>query len=90
MREELRLSTLQNNIITNGVHQSDKHDLKPDCIILDIGDPLAYIEATKQSDFPKRGAIHTFGGLIGELIITFTCLLDFVLSNPNFSSFKIT
>jgi hypothetical protein len=39
--------------------------------IYDIRDPEA-----------KKDGINVIGGLMGELIITFTCLLDYILANP--------
>jgi hypothetical protein len=39
--------------------------------IYDIRDPDA-----------KRDGIYVMGGLLGELFITFTCLLDYILANP--------
>lgn len=39
--------------------------------IYDIRDPDA-----------KKDGINVIGGLMGELIITFTCLLDYILANP--------
>jgi hypothetical protein len=39
--------------------------------IYDIRDPEA-----------KKDGIIVIGGLLGELIITFTCLLDYILANP--------
>jgi hypothetical protein len=35
----------------------------------------------KDNDAKKDGII-VIGGLMGELIITFTCLLDYILANP--------
>jgi hypothetical protein len=39
--------------------------------VYDIRDPEA-----------KRDGFFVIGGLVGELIITFTCLLDYILANP--------
>ena len=38
----------------------------------------------------KRGLIFTFGGLIGEILITLTAILDFIHSNPLNTSFRFT
>ena len=34
--------------------------------------------------------IMIIGGFVGELIITFTCLNDFILANPNYQNFQFT
>ena len=38
----------------------------------------------------KRGLIFTFGGLIGEILITLTAILDFIHSNPLHTNFRFT
>jgi hypothetical protein len=38
----------------------------------------------------KRDGIFVIGGLVGELIITFTCLLDSILANPQNINFQFT
>jgi hypothetical protein len=47
--------------------------------IYDIRDPEA-----------KKDGILVIGGLVGELIITFTCLLDYILANPQNQNFAFT
>jgi len=29
-----------------------------------------------------KDGVHLIGGFVGELIITFTCLMDYILANP--------
>lgn len=38
----------------------------------------------------KKDGIFLIGGFIGELIITFTCLLDYILANPQNQNFQFT
>ena len=38
----------------------------------------------------KKDGIIVIGGLAGELIITFTCLLDYILANPQNQHFQFT
>ena len=38
----------------------------------------------------KKDGVFVIGGLVGELIITFTCLLDYILANPQNASFTFT
>ena len=42
------------------------------------------------SESLKRGLIFTFGGLIGEILITLTAILDFIHSNPLHTVFRFT
>ena len=77
------------SILETGVVNSNKFEISKETILLDIGEPLAYLQQSP-SEIYRRGAIHTFGGLTGELIMTFTCLLEYILSNPANSGFKFT
>lgn len=47
--------------------------------VYDIRDPDA-----------KKDGIIVIGGMLGELIITFTCLLDYILANPQNANFQFT
>jgi hypothetical protein len=47
--------------------------------VYDIRDPEA-----------KKDGIIVIGGLIGEIIVTFTCLLDYILANPQNANFQFT
>ena len=47
--------------------------------VYDIRDPDA-----------KKDGIMVIGGLMGEIIITFTCLLDYILANPQNANFQFT
>ncbi len=38
----------------------------------------------------KKDGIYLIGGFVGELIITFMCLLDYILANPQNQNFKFT
>jgi hypothetical protein len=89
LREELRLSQLMDSILESGVINSNKFDITSSTIVLDIGEPLAFL-AQSPSEVQRRGAIYSFGGLTGELILTFTCLLDYILTNPANEDFKFT
>jgi hypothetical protein len=46
-------------------------DYNPQIKIYDVRDPDG-----------KKDGIFLIGGFIGELIITFTCLNDYILANP--------
>ena len=49
-----------------------------------MGDPVAY-KAIGDAQMQARGSVFTFGGLLGELILTFTCLHDYIIQSlpPN-------
>ena len=38
----------------------------------------------------KKDGIYLIGGFVGELIITFTCVLDYILANPQNQNFHFT
>jgi hypothetical protein len=76
-------------ILEEGVMKSAKVEINRETIILDVGEPLTYLNLDP-SELQRRGVIFTFGGLLGELIVTFTALLEYILSNPANSSFKFT
>jgi len=46
-------------------------DYNPSVKIYDVRDPEG-----------RRDGIFLIGGFVGELIITFTCLNDYILANP--------
>lgn len=59
--------------------------------------------AAKQEDYSQKMKIYdvkdaaatddgiiVIGGIIGELVITFTCLLDYILASPSNQNFMFT
>jgi hypothetical protein len=58
---------------------SSLEDYNPQHKIYDVRDPNA-----------KKDGIFLIGGFVGELIITFTCLLDYILANPQNQNFQFT
>ena len=38
----------------------------------------------------KKDGVYLIGGFVGELIITFTCVLDYILANPQNQNFSFT
>ena len=51
-----------------------KTELRPDIQVYDVGDIESANRIKSNEDLLRKGAIHTFGGLIGELIVVFTAL----------------
>jgi hypothetical protein len=43
--------------------------------------PSMRVYDVRDPDAAKEG-VHFIGGLVGELLITFTCLFDYILANP--------
>jgi hypothetical protein len=71
-RERHRINMLLDKIQSTTITHSILEEFNPAVTkVYDIRDPEA-----------KRDGILVIGGLIGELIITFTCLLDYILANP--------
>lgn len=76
-REEHRIKLLLDRITQTTMAGQALEDFNPATTrIYDIRDPES-----------KRDGIIVIGGLVGELIITFTCLLDYILANPQNASF---
>lgn len=76
-RERHRIGLLLDKIQGTTVAQSTHEDFNPATTkIYDIRDPEG-----------KKDGVFVIGGLMGELIITFTCLLDYILANPQNASF---
>lgn len=61
------MQRIQSEIIMNGGVEEYTPQLK----IYDVRDNQG-----------KKDGIFLIGGFVGELIITFTCLLDYILANP--------
>ena len=73
MREQLRIANLQEIVINNIIKSSPLIDWTPKVPILDV---RSYRHMTEPY-------ICVFGGLVGELIMTFSSINDYILANPN-------
>jgi hypothetical protein len=76
-------------ILEVGVINSNKMEVTNQTILLDIGEPLAFTQLSP-AEVLRRGTIFSIGGLIGELMLTLTCLLEYIISNPANTGFKFT
>lgn len=47
-----------------------------------MGDPISYINNISAEELENNGAIFSFGGMLGEIMLVFSCLADFVYANP--------
>ena len=79
-RERHRIGILLEKITATTIGVATQDEYMPGTTrIYDIRDPEA-----------KKDGINVIGGLVGELIITFTCLLDYILANPQNQNFNFT
>ena len=70
-RERYRIQQLLEKIQAQIIGTASLEEYNPQVKIYDVRDPHA-----------KKDGIFLIGGFVGELIITFTCLLDYILANP--------
>lgn len=80
LREAVALRTLTNNFLAKTVSTSLKVEYTPTLAIYDI----------REYHPTKENGVFVIGGFIGELLLVFTALYDFVLSNPINAEFKFT
>ena len=79
-RERHRINLLLERITASTMAGQGLEEFNPATTkIYDIRDPEA-----------KRDGMFVIGGFVGELIITFTCLLDYILANPQNTNFMFT
>ena len=80
LRERHRIGLLMERVQTNTLATAVYEEFTPAAVkVYDIRDPEA-----------KKDGIIVIGGLIGEIIVTFTCLLDYILANPQNANFQFT
>ena len=71
LREKKKLDGLKDTICRTLVAEANTDEYTPRMKIYDIRDTTANVDG-----------IILIGGFVGELIITFTCMLDYILSSP--------
>lgn len=79
MREKKRLNDLKDNIQNNILIPAVQEEFNPKLKVYDVRDPQG-----------GEDGIIIIGGFVGELIITFTCLLDYILASPQHQNFFFT
>jgi len=84
LREQVRIALIQEKILDSVFEGAEKIDYNTQVMIHDIRDYAAEAE----SEAPQ--ALYVVGGFVGELIITFTALYDFMLANPVNEGFRFT
>ncbi len=70
-RERHRITLLKEKILAAMAASQSLEDYTSQMKIYDVRDPDG-----------KKDGIYLIGGFVGELIITFMCLMDYILANP--------
>lgn len=76
LREEHRLTNLQEALLNQVILNADHQEYQPKMRIYDVRDPNA-----------SNDGIILIGGFVGEIILTLTCLLDYILASPQNQNF---
>jgi len=79
LRENARLDNLQDVLLSELIVSADYAEFVPKMRIYDVRDPSA-----------SSDGIIIIGGFVGELVLTFTCLLDCIMANPQNQNFIMT
>jgi len=75
-RERYRIQQLLERIQTQIIGTASYEEYTPQVRIYDVRDPNG-----------RKDGVFLIGGFVGELIITFACLLDYILANPQNQNF---
>jgi hypothetical protein len=76
LREKDRIAKLKDIIMKDIVATAEQHEYSPKMKVYDVRDPNT-----------SNDGIVIVGGFVGELIISFKCMLDYILSYPNNQNF---
>lgn len=76
LREKRRLQQLQECIVSNLIQTARTEEFNTRMMVYDLRDPR-----------PTEDGFVLIGGFVGELILTFTCLLDYILASPQNQNF---
>lgn len=79
LRERNRLQNLQAKIVEVITGPAEQKDYSTTMKIYDVRDPAT-----------SNDGIVLVGGFVGELIISFTCMLDYILADPKHQNFFFT
>jgi len=91
-REEVRLGACMDTIMFEGFLNCKKTDSESivEAYVLDMGDPISYLNEISASELDDKGAIFTFGGMLGEILLVFSSLTDFVRATPANHEFEFS
>ena len=76
LRERKRLENLRNLIMDSVTTPAEQKEYTTQMKIYDVRDPTT-----------EKDGIVLVGGFVGELIISFTCMLDYILADPKHQNF---
>lgn len=79
LRERKRLTDLKEQLLKDVIQTAEMKEYNTAMKIYDVRDNLA-----------TSDGIIVIGGFVGELIITLTCLLDYILASPQNQNFMFT
>jgi len=79
LRERKRLTDLKELIMKEVIQSADLQEYTPKMRIYDVRDQSA-----------SSDGVILIGGFVGELVITLTCLLDYILASPQNQNFMFT
>lgn len=79
LREQHRLALLKDQLLKEVINTGVMNEYSSAMKVYDIRDPAA-----------TNDGIILIGGFVGELIITFTCLLDYILASPQNQNYRFT
>lgn len=77
------------DLLDQGVLNSFRLEAPREAFVMDIGDPVSYLSAVPQ-ELNRRGAVFAFGGMLGEILLTLTCMMEYLLANPENADFALT
>lgn len=80
LREAYGLKKLTNNFLTQTINTCAKVEFTPALTVYDI----------REYHPTRENGCHVVGGFVGELLLVFTALYDYMLSNPSNSEFRFT
>lgn len=58
--------------------------------MMDVGDLTHYNELVNNGEINRRGIVFTFGGILGEIILVFSAIVDYLQTVPGQTGFKFT
>lgn len=80
LREAYALRKLTNNFMNNVVHVAQRTEYSPALTVYDV----------REYHPSRENGVFVIGGFVGELLIVFTALYDYMLSNPANAEFKFS
>lgn len=80
LREAFALRKLTQNFMSNVVQVAQRTEYSPALTVYDV----------REYHPNRENGVFVIGGFIGELLIVFTALYDYMLSNPANSEFKFS